>query len=1496
MQAGRRISTFSTLLLLMLALFPRGPVEPAGVPHDAGVRPPVTVVLTSDGSPGLHRTVRLTARVTPEVQTDGLTVSWILPAGVTLAGSSTELLGSAEAGQTLSTSRDVTFDQEGTFQVSAHAQMQTGDPAFHWGHTDDLYFTIQAGPGSRVSSRGPGIASTSELIATPGAHTTETAHPEQGYWVRGRFMYLDVPVTSGGAGAPVLVPARQVLVEIWEDDLIFDDHDGSTRTDDNGYFEFWDPDNDDGWFGGDKETYLKIYPNTPGAYVTDRSWIDDEYYCYTGNQTGGHDIDFGTMTPTNFHRMFSISDALLDAYRYALQFRGSIGKAKVQYEPGYGEDTSFYDSFWNEITLADAGGDDGYDDAVLQHEYGHWVANNYACDDSDGGHHTLTGHYDNDLAWSEGWASYLSSAIRNDPWYLDWDYSSSNWSVSANWETWSGSTGSDNESAVVATLWDIHDSVDETHDRLSLGGGDIWHTFDDRMQDSDDCTIYGFWDEWLAAGYPDDSELAAIFAHYNTAGLHTALAGPAEPQERLVPPGSLPAQVIQVAAPADRGSRPAQAAPDAIVQGGLPWNAVLFLPDATNSMAAEIGAVRQIIQDKVNDMDAEPYPYEYTVETFQDNGVNTLVVDHFFPDVVNPPVGAITVGGGGDPEEDSFAALARGTVGCLGYDAWLFTDAAPKTVPTGAELAGLLQSRQVTPYFFIFGDCSGGNKAGETAGTKTPSLAPPGRLHLPRFSPEGLEECVEPFLLVAGDTNGQLLLIDTSQIADAAEIVRAFMSNNAGAGRYANYVSTGWAYTWDDTTYDWYDATATGDYYNIYFDSSQTVALPQPFSFYNNPYSTLYVADRGYVSFSNNPVNGDNTGIPTAATPNNAIYGFWDDIAVYVIGEGTEQCTGAYSEDDSANHRFVVEYCEAYHPNIVDEETFEIVLDYDTGEITLQYQQVTDDSSCTVGVENAAGTQATQVIYDNPGSLYAGRAIKLTPLPPHPYNDHEVVVDSTMSGVIFLLNGYSGDVDLTVYRPNGTPVDPSDPGVTFLDVGRIKYYRVSDPEEGTWIARASGNGTYYFTSSATSPLDSDYQGDQTMSSFVLYNLLVDLGMPVNSASFSLVYPDGSLFDTPTLYDDGGHNDGGAGDGLYGGWYNAPGNGTVYLQVDGQTLGGETFRRTDLTPLRFQGMELITPYPAEQFALPGATIIYTYTLWNDSDTAQLFVPQLQSSQGWASTPWYLYLVAAHSSVPVVVTVAVPLTAWNVTERSTLTMLGVDMADSGTVATTVRGWPTSIELRALPDRIAPNGHTSVIVAHVLDDLGWNVADGTLVQFSTDLGTLDPLQGTTVSGLMTTTLTSGAATGVATVQAIAGNATGETTVAIDVAPAHTITLAADSYQLPPDGTSTTGLTAHVTDEYGAMAPDGTTVVFAVGGDELNMGSIDGQEMYTTTTSGGVATAVYRSGTQSGLAQVYAGIPLGGTSGAGEGTLSMRWTSINIALGQAYSIYLPIVIKGAP
>jgi hypothetical protein len=63
--------------------------------------------------------------------------------------------------------------------------------------------------------------------------------------------------------------------------------------------------------------------------------------------------------------------------------------------------------------------DDGYDDAVLLHELGHVVESSYGRTSNTGGGHTVYEAEDPRLAWSEGFATWFSSAVRDDPRYVD---------------------------------------------------------------------------------------------------------------------------------------------------------------------------------------------------------------------------------------------------------------------------------------------------------------------------------------------------------------------------------------------------------------------------------------------------------------------------------------------------------------------------------------------------------------------------------------------------------------------------------------------------------------------------------------------------------------------------------------------------------------------------------------------------------------------------------------------------------------------------------------------------------------------------------------------------------------------------------------------------------------------------------------------------------------------------------------------------------------------
>ena len=171
--------------------------------------------------------------------------------------------------------------------------------------------------------------------------------------------------------------------------------------------------------------------------------------------------------------------------------------------------------------------DDAYDDTIILHELGHYVAAAYSRDDSGGGRHSLTGHYDLRLAWSEGWATFFGSLVRavsgisspeyyvdtNTPTSLGFSYEIESMSSSYGSGTISASTkGADNEVAVSAVLWDIYDTTpsEGAWDTLSLGWDEIWEIFDNDIPSASVATFETFWDIWEAT--VSSGQLAPLMA------------------------------------------------------------------------------------------------------------------------------------------------------------------------------------------------------------------------------------------------------------------------------------------------------------------------------------------------------------------------------------------------------------------------------------------------------------------------------------------------------------------------------------------------------------------------------------------------------------------------------------------------------------------------------------------------------------------------------------------------------------------------------------------------------------------------------------------------------------------------------------------------------------------------------------------------------------------------------------------------------------------------
>ena len=179
-------------------------------------------------------------------------------------------------------------------------------------------------------------------------------------------------------------------------------------------------------------------------------------------------------------------------------------------------DGTYYSSSKKSLHILGSTSDtDEFDDSVIMHELGHYIADVYSIDTSPGGSHTWSEeHQDLRLAWSEGWANYFSSLGRNDPEYLD-SYNGGVTQLEIETPSHASTAlGQDNESAVHSILWDLYDKEDTPDSSVgtdddpmttSVGGEAIWKVFQSQMAtgfNTDVIIFEGFYNGWVSLHGP----------------------------------------------------------------------------------------------------------------------------------------------------------------------------------------------------------------------------------------------------------------------------------------------------------------------------------------------------------------------------------------------------------------------------------------------------------------------------------------------------------------------------------------------------------------------------------------------------------------------------------------------------------------------------------------------------------------------------------------------------------------------------------------------------------------------------------------------------------------------------------------------------------------------------------------------------------------------------------------------------------------------------------
>jgi thermitase len=171
--------------------------------------------------------------------------------------------------------------------------------------------------------------------------------------------------------------------------------------------------------------------------------------------------------------------------------------------------------------------------------------------------------------------------------------------------------------------------------------------------------------------------------------------------------------------------------------------------------------------------------------------------------------------------------------------------------------------------------------------------------------------------------------------------------------------------------YEWLDARAGGIALTLLDDDSVRLNLPFAFPFYGKTHTHVWVSSNGFITFGESGASGYyNRCLPYTSAPNNAIYAFWDDLDPSAQG-------GVYVKTVDSQ-TYVVQWDGVPHSSVGGglpvTETFQIVLKSD-GSIKLQYQTVGEATSCTVGVEDATGSAAQQLLCDGVGEALRDKKV-----------------------------------------------------------------------------------------------------------------------------------------------------------------------------------------------------------------------------------------------------------------------------------------------------------------------------------------------------------------------------------------------------------------------------------------------------------------------------------------------------------------------------------------
>jgi len=316
--------------------------------------------------------------------------------------------------------------------------------------------------------------------------------------ISGQAFYQKVDVTNQGLDLshPVMVPIRNARVEVFSrssQSVV-----AVSETDARGRFASpvpFDPNLTVRVFSRLRSSDLRVADNTNqnqlyviAADVDGREARSDLSIVDTSRLSGAFNILEMIQRANDTLKTSADPNIALPAPTIFWSTRNWTGDGNINYAQGLIGTTTFNVGSNTAVVLGDRNdhGDqsdsDEFDDAVIIHEYAHLLAAKFSRDDSPGGQHALGDMLDPRVAWSEGWANFFSSVVRNDPIWRD--------SRGANGATVLRYDLEDNvptgdrpgywsEASVDTILWDLYDDHVDAADDVQYPFADIWNAFID---------------------------------------------------------------------------------------------------------------------------------------------------------------------------------------------------------------------------------------------------------------------------------------------------------------------------------------------------------------------------------------------------------------------------------------------------------------------------------------------------------------------------------------------------------------------------------------------------------------------------------------------------------------------------------------------------------------------------------------------------------------------------------------------------------------------------------------------------------------------------------------------------------------------------------------------------------------------------------------------------------------------------------------------------------